>query len=42
MAWLVIRKLWVCVLFEINGEAYGYTYKLTGKRAALKVETLAK
>jgi hypothetical protein len=23
---LLIRELWVCVLFESNGEVYGYTW----------------
>jgi hypothetical protein len=23
--YLVIRELWICVLFESNGEGYGYT-----------------
>jgi hypothetical protein len=25
MACLLIRELWVCVLFKSNGEGYGYT-----------------
>jgi hypothetical protein len=25
MTCLLIRELWVCVLFQIDGEGYGYT-----------------
>jgi hypothetical protein len=40
MTCLLIRKLYVCVLFEINGDVYGYTYELPSARGALEGETL--
>jgi hypothetical protein len=33
--WLLIRKLWVCVSFNINGKGYGYTYELLGARGPI-------
>jgi hypothetical protein len=41
MTWLLIRELWVCVLFESNGEGYGYTWDLPGARGAREGESLA-
>jgi hypothetical protein len=38
---LLIRKLWLCVLFENNGEGYGYIWDPLGAREALEEETLA-
>jgi hypothetical protein len=40
-ACLLIRKLWVCVLFERNGEGYGYTRDLPSARGARDRETFA-
>jgi hypothetical protein len=37
---LLIRKLWVCVIFESNGEGYGYTWDPPSARGALDGETL--
>jgi hypothetical protein len=34
MACLLIREHWVCVLFEINEEGYGYTWDQPGARGA--------
>jgi hypothetical protein len=34
-------ELWVCVLFESNGEGYGYTWDPSGARGARDGETLA-
>jgi hypothetical protein len=39
---LLIRELWVCVLFESNGEGYGYTWDPPGARGAQYGESLAK
>jgi hypothetical protein len=41
MACLLIRELWVCVLFEINGDGYSYTYDLPIERGAREGEALA-
>jgi hypothetical protein len=38
---LLISELWVCVLFEIKGEGYGYTWDPLGARGAREGETLA-
>jgi hypothetical protein len=37
---LLIRHLRVCVLFESNGEGYGYTWDRPGARGAREGETL--
>jgi hypothetical protein len=34
-------ELWVCVLFEINGEGYGYTWDPPSATGAREGETLA-
>jgi hypothetical protein len=41
MACLLIRELWVCSLFESNGEGYGYTWDPPGARGVQDRETLA-
>jgi hypothetical protein len=41
MTCLLIRELWICVLFESNGEGYGYTWDTPGARGARDGETLA-
>jgi hypothetical protein len=41
MACLLIRELWVCILFESNGEGYGYTWDPPGARGAQEGDTLA-
>jgi hypothetical protein len=38
---LLIRKLWVCILFESNGEGYGYTWDPPSARGARDEEYLA-
>jgi hypothetical protein len=38
---LLIRELWVCALFESNGEGYGYTWDPPGARGARDGETFA-
>jgi hypothetical protein len=38
---LLIRELWLCVLFESNGEGYGYNWDTPGARGAQEGETLA-
>jgi hypothetical protein len=40
-AHLLIRELWVSVLFESNREWYGYTWDPPGARGARDGETLA-
>jgi hypothetical protein len=37
---LLIRELWVFVLFESNGEGYGYTWDPPGARGARDGESL--
>jgi hypothetical protein len=37
---LLIRELWVCVLFESNGEGYGYTWDPPAARGARDGETI--
>jgi hypothetical protein len=39
---LLIKELWVCVLFESNGEGCGYTWDPPSARGARDGETLAK
>jgi hypothetical protein len=39
--YLLIRELWVFVLFETNGEGYGYTWDPSGARGARDGESLA-
>jgi hypothetical protein len=41
MTCLLIRELWVCFLFESNGEGYGNTWDLPGARGAQDGESLA-
>jgi hypothetical protein len=41
MTCLLIRKLWVCVLFESNMEGYGYTWDPPDARGARDGESLA-
>jgi hypothetical protein len=41
MTCLLIRECWVCVLFMISGEGYGYTWDPPGVREARERETLA-
>jgi hypothetical protein len=41
MTCLLIRELWVCVLFESNGEGYGYIWDPPSARGARDGETLA-
>jgi hypothetical protein len=40
MTSLLIRELWVCVLFESNREGYGYTWDPPGARGARDGETV--
>jgi hypothetical protein len=40
MTCLIIRELWECVLFESNGEGYGYTWDPPGARGTREGETL--
>jgi hypothetical protein len=41
MASLLIRELWVCVLFESNQEGYSYTWDSLGASGARDGESLA-
>jgi hypothetical protein len=41
MTCLLIRELWVCVLFESNGEGYGYIWDPPSARGAQDGETSA-
>jgi hypothetical protein len=41
MTCLLIRKHSLCVLFERNGEGYGYTWDPPGARGARDGETIA-
>jgi hypothetical protein len=41
MTCLLIRELWVYVLFKSNGEGYGYIWDPPGARGARDGETLA-
>jgi hypothetical protein len=41
MTCLLIKELWVCVLFKSNEEGYGYNWDPPGARGVQEGETLA-
>jgi hypothetical protein len=41
MTCLLMKELWVCVLFKSNEEGYGYNWDPPGARGVQEGETLA-